>query len=158
MTKSFNLIIFILLLPLLAASKSLVGTSATYQFKAGEFMGKTRIEIIAYDANAKAYIQKTTTITKDGENVDVETVDESEISSPSQNLEILSLCEDTLGGRLTRVSVIAGTFESCIITESDEYSKESSTKSYFANVPFGMIKIKSREQIVELVSFQETKN
>ena len=134
------------------ADNSLVGTSATYAFKAASLKGKTKVEITSFDADKETYTQVTTTITSDGENLDREVIPVSDISTSEQSLEILSICEEELGGTLEILSVKAGKFKTCVITESE--NKESETKTYLANVPFGMIKLIADNQTVELIRFK----
>jgi hypothetical protein len=106
-----------------------------------------KVELTNYDSNLNSYTQITTTTDSQGStNIDSEIVSADDINSEADNLEILSLCESDLGGKLQQLTVTAGSFDTCVITDSD-------SKFYFANVPFGYVKLISTIQTVELKSF-----
>lgn len=140
----------------LYAGKSLIGSYAEYKFKADQFSGKLRVEITAYDEVKDTYTQVTTTTQNGNQNTSTETIQSIDVNTQDENLAILINCETQLGGRLRNIRVSAGTFETCILEEDDggsEQTNNEKTKIYFANVPFGYIKMKSPAQTVELTKY-----
>lgn len=139
-------LIILLTLSSAFAKNSLVGAYAIYDFDAGNIKGTMRVELTQFNASTNTYTQVTTTNSQGNTNVDAEIVSADDLNSEADNLEILSLCESELGGKIERTTVAAGTFDTCNISDSD-------TRYYFANVPFGYVKLISTIQTVELKSF-----
>jgi hypothetical protein len=142
-------LVLILLLSLTSAfaKNSLVGAFAEYNFDAGNIKGTMKVELTNYNSISNTFTQTTTTTNSQGtRNIDTETVSADDINTQDENLMILSICETELGGSLQQMTVAAGTFDTCKITDTD-------SKFYFANVPFGYVKLISTIQTVELKSY-----
>ncbi len=139
-------IIMLLTLSSAFAKNSLVGAYAEYNFDAGNIKGTMKVELTNYNPASNTFTQTTTTHSEGNTNVDTDTVSADDINTQDENLMILSICETELGGKLQQLTVAAGTFETCNISDTD-------TRFYFANVPFGYVKLISTIQTVELKSF-----
>ena len=131
----------------LFASESLVGSFALFHIESPTFKGMRKIELVKFNSADDTFSQVTTSTKESG---DIEIVEErvaiEDINTQEENKMILSLCESDLSGTKQKVTVKAGTFETCILKDDDSVF-------YFANVPFGYIRSISRAQKVELHNF-----
>jgi hypothetical protein len=129
------------------ANESLVGTFALYEFQSPESSGTKRVELTNYNEQTNRFTQITTTTLSSGETDRTEEkVPADDINTPEENEIILSLCESELGGKKEIITVKAGEFESCAL-------KDDQSIFYFANVPFGYIKLVSEIQNIELKAY-----
>ena len=131
----------------LFANASLTGAYALYEFKSLNTTGTKRVELVSFNNQTNRFTQVTTTILSTGEIDRIEEkIPADDINTQQENEIILALCESELGGTKTSITVEAGTFESCAL-------KDDESTFYFANVPFGYIKLESQIQTIELKAF-----
>jgi chaperonin GroEL (HSP60 family) len=144
---SLGFIVSTLFMGTALANKDLVGAYAFYEFQSPESSGTKKVELTHFNQQTNRYTQITTTILSNGETDRTEEkIPADDINTQEENEVILSLCESQLEGKREVIIVKAGSFDSCAL-------KDDESTFYFANVPFGYIKLVSEIQRIELQSF-----
>lgn len=130
-----------------STNQKMVGAFAVYSFSSPESRGTRKVELTNYNSQSNRFTQVTTTTLSTGEVTTAEEkISADEINSQEDNQVVLSLCESELDGKLETITIDAGTFESCAL-------KEEASTFYFADVPFGYVKLISEIQNIDLKSF-----
>jgi hypothetical protein len=114
-----------------------VGDKATYQISMSGVQFESTIELTAFNEATQMFTQTTTTSLMGQTTSDVEEVSIEDLNSDAELDAALSSCQSAeVGGVLESVTVAAGTFDTCKITN------ESGTVN-MGKVPFGVVKMEA---------------
>lgn len=126
-----------------------IGDSATYSASALGMDFSMSVKLTAFNETANSFTKETLTSIMGQEQVESEEVATEDLASDEALNMVMTLCEtEVIKGKLTPVTVAAGTFDSCEIVDA-----QSGAVQNLGVVPFGLIKYSSPEVNLELSAF-----
>jgi hypothetical protein len=101
------------------------------------------MKLVSLDSQRRQYLRETTTTVDGQSQTSNDWIDQGELFSTSSFPQILTTCR-LMGGSPTRVTIPAGTFDSCQVTTSDA---TQISVVWLAAVPFGYVRHESVSRV-----------
>jgi hypothetical protein len=125
-----------------------VGDMATYKILADGYDIVQKQELVSYNSSTGSFTKVTTNLVFGQESTTSEVVAVADLNTDAELNQLLAYCSHPqIGGKLETVSVPAGTFNTCAISEGSQ-------KANLGVVPFGLVRFSDTNATVELVSYK----
>ena len=117
----------------------------------GVFSGSTEMEITSFDTSTQLYTVKTTLTVGDQKSDDEQQVKASDLLTDDLIASTIAQCLQ-MGGKLEKILVPAGSFDTCAIVIEDE---NELVTTWVAQVPFGIAKSISQMKVTGEIKTSE---